>query len=39
MEEAKPVLGGQAWSTTFYYLATLSIVFILICVIVFILMN
>jgi len=39
VEETKPVLSGRTWKTTFFYLATLSIVFILICVIMFILMN
>ena len=39
MGEIKPVLGGQTWSTTFYYLATLSAIFALICLINLILNN
>jgi len=37
--ETKPVLGGQTWNTTFFYLVTLSIVFIVIYGIAFILTN
>ena len=37
--EIKAVLGGQTWKTTFYYLGTLSIIFILIYMILLILTN
>jgi len=28
VEEIKPILGEQTWKTTFFYLVTLSVVFI-----------
>ena len=37
--ETKPVLGEQTWKTTFFYLVTLFIVFIVIYGIAFILTN
>ena len=39
VEETKLVLDRQTWSTTFFYLVTLFIVFILGCVIRFIFTN
>jgi len=31
VEEIKPILGEQTWKTTFFYLVTLSVVFIVTC--------
>ena len=39
MGEIKPILAGQTWRTTLFYLVTFSIIFILIFLILFITTN